>query len=218
MIFIIIITTIIFIALLFFAYIFYNNNQKAKHKQNTPKKSPQNHPKKRPTTTLLKKELISNIHLIKSLSINKDIEQIESNLFINCPNLSSIKVEENNKVFCSKLGVLFSNDMTKIIFYPPLKQTSTYFIPQGVEEIDTHTFFNNNYLKYIIMPTTLNYIDESAFVNCKFLSQVVIPENVTQIHPHAFSLCPRITVRCYMGSVAEEFCKKYYIPYEYLTS
>ena len=130
--------------------------------------------------------------------------QIEDNLFINCTNLSNIKVEENNKVFCSKLGVLFTYDMAKIIFYPPLKQTSTYFIPQGVKEIDTHAFFNNNYLKYIIMPTTLNYIGENAFVNCKFLNQVVIPENVTQIHPRAFTLCPRITIRCYKNSVAEE--------------
>ena len=68
------------------------------------------------------------------------------------------------------------------------------------------------------MPTTLSYIGENAFVNCKFLNQVIIPENVTQIHPRAFTLCPRITIRCYKNSVAEEFCKKYYIPFEYLTA
>lgn len=219
MIFIIVIATIIIIALLFVAYIFYSNN-KIKYKQDSKNKNHSNYDKEAPSPviTLLKKESLNDCNNISNLTINKDIIQIEDNLFINCTNLSNIKVEENNKVFCSKLGVLFTYDMAKIIFYPPLKQTSTYFIPQGVKEIDTHAFFNNNYLKYIIMPTTLNYIGENAFVNCKFLNQVIIPENVTQIHPRAFTLCPRITIRCYKNSVAEEFCKKYYIPFEYLTA
>ena len=133
-------------------------------------------------------------------------------------NLASIKVDEENKHFCDKLGVLFTKDMKKIIYYPALKQTSTYFIPQGVEEINNHAFFNNNSLKYIIIPTSLNTIGENSFVNCKYLNQVVIPDNVKEIHPMAFNLCPRITIRCYKNSLAEDFCIKYFIPFEYLTS
>ena len=72
--------------------------------------------------------------------------------------------------------------------------------------------------KYIIIPTSISRIDENSFVNCKFINQVVIPENVKEIHPHAFNICPRITIRCYKGSAAEDFCKRYFIPFEYLSN
>lgn len=200
-------------------YIFYMD-QKGKHKKNKSNKIAVNSFKKKakPAIHILNKESLKNSESLKEITIDKDITNIEDKCFINCSNLASIKVPEENMHFCSKLGVLFSKDMKKIIYYPPLKQTSTYVIPQGVEVINTHAFFNNNFLKYIIIPTSLTTIGENAFVNCKFINQIVIPENVTEIHPKAFNLCPRITIRCYKDSPAEDFCIKYFIPYEYLTT
>lgn len=207
------------VAILVLAYFKYSNN-KGKHKKSEPNKVSFNYYKdsEEADICILNKKSIKDCNAIKELNIDKDITDIEDKCFINFTNLSSIKVDEENKSFCSKLGVLFSKDMKKIICYPPSKQTSTYFIPQGVESINTHAFFNNNYLKYIIIPTSISRIDENSFVNCKFINQVVIPENVKEIHPHAFNICPRITIRCYKGSAAEDFCKRYFIPFEYLSN
>ena len=96
MIFIIVIATIIIIALLFVAYIFYSNN-KIKYKQDSKNKNHSNYDKEAPSPviTLLKKESLNDCNNISNLTINKDIMQIEDNLFINCTNLSNIKVEEN---------------------------------------------------------------------------------------------------------------------------
>ena len=211
--------SIILICLIIF--VFYKDIKgKHKKKKSPPTKKPLNYFKEpiKKEICLLNKNALREDLTSRSIIISKDINKIEDNCFIHCMNLASIKVDEENKYFCDKLGVLFTKDMKKIIYYPALKQTSTYFIPQGVEEINNHAFFNNNSLKYIIIPTSLNTIGENSFVNCKYLNQVVIPDNVKEIHPMAFNLCPRITIRCYKNSLAEDFCIKYFIPFEYLTS
>ena len=206
------------ILLLSIIYIFYSNN-KGKHRLGFKSKSIEDNNKENSSSPvhILSKEYLKDKRDLKELIIEEDVSIIEDKCFINSPALASISVSEENKSYCSKLGVLFTKDMKKIVFYPPNKKTSTYFIPQGVESINTHAFFNNSFLKYVIIPTSLNYIGENSFVNCKFINQVVIPESVTEIHPNAFSLCPRITIRCYKNSAAEDFCKKYFIPYELLT-
>ncbi len=153
---------------------------------------------------------------VKEFLVEENIILIEDQCFVNCKNLVSIKVHKDNCNYLSKLGVLFSRDMNNLIFYPPLKQTHTYFIPQGVNYINSYSFFNNHLVKYVVIPTSLEYIDENAFVNCTCLNQIVIPKNVLHIHPRAFSLCPKLTIRCYDESVAKDYCEEFYIPFEVL--
>lgn len=203
--------------IIFIAYIFYNKNKGKHNKINSKKASDSYYKDELDSFSILSKNSFEDKN-IKEFLLKEDIILVEDKCFINCSNLANIKVEEGNSNYCSKLGVLFSSDMNTIICYPPLKQTSTYFIPQGVENINTHAFFNNNFIKYVIIPTSLEYIGENSFINCKYLSQIVIPENVTHIHPRAFNLCPRLTIRCYKDSIAEDYCKEFYIPYECLSN
>ena len=212
-----IIVLIVIVILIFTSYIFYNSI-KIKHEKYKSKNLYNNDCKNQLNSfSILDRKSIKNTNS-KEFLVDEQIILIEDKCFINCKNLGSIKVEDGNNNYCSRMGVLFSNDLTMIICYPPLKQTSTYFIPQGVQLINTHAFFNNNFIKYAIIPTSLEYIGENAFVNCKNLRQVIIPENVTHIHPRAFNLCPRLIIRCYKNSIADNYCKKYYVPCEYLST
>lgn len=212
-----IVAVILILLIICLSYIYYKN-KKGKHNKTTPKKASNTYYQDElDSFSILSKESLKDKN-IKELLIDEDTILIEDKCFVNCTNLSNIKVDEDNNNYCSKLGVLFTKDMDTIICYPPLKQTSTFFIPQGVEVINTHTFTNNNYIKYVIIPTSLECIGENSFVNCKNLNQIVIPENVMEIHPRAFNLCPRLIIRCYKDSVADDYCKKYYIPCEYLTN
>lgn len=203
--------------IIFISYIFYNNN-KGKHNKTASKKSSDTYYKDDiDSFSILSKDSFKDKN-IKEFLVNENIILVEDKCFVNCSHLTNIKVEEGNSNYCSKLGVLFSSSMNTIICYPPSKQTSTYFIPQGVQNINTHAFFNNKFIKYVIIPTSMEYIDENSFVNCKNLNQIVIPESVTNIHPRAFNLCPRLTIRCYKNSIAEHYCKEYYIPCEHLST
>lgn len=210
---------VIFILLIIFlSYIFYSNKKGKPRKISFNKDSNSYYKENEDNSfSILNKDSFKDKN-IKDFIIEKDIILIEDKCFINCTNLSNIKVEEENSNYCSKLGVLFTKDMSTIICYPPLKQTSTYFIPQGVQNISTHTFFNNKFIKYVIIPTSVEYIGENSFVNCKFLNQIVIPETIIDIHPRAFNLCPRLTIRCYKNTAAQDYCKKYHIPCEYLSN
>lgn len=214
-------TVILILLIIFISYIFYRNN-KSKHKKTSSSKDNENpnsyyKEKEDNSFSILSKDSFEDKN-IKDFIIEKDIILIEDKCFVNCTNLSNIKVDEENNNYCSKLGVLFTKNMSSIICYPHLKQTSTYFIPQGVQNINTHAFFNNDFIKYIIIPTSVEYIGENSFVNCKFLNQIVIPETIIDIHPRAFTLCPRLTIRCYKNTVTQDYCEKYHIPCEYLSS
>ena len=214
-------TVILILLIMVISYIFYRNN-KDKHQKASSSKDKQDsnsyyQEKEDDSFSILSKDSFKD-KTIKDFIIEKNIILIEDKCFVNCTNLSNIKVDEENNNYCSKLGVLFTKNMNSLICYPPLKQTSTYFIPQDVQNINTHAFFNNNFIKYVIIPTSVEYIDENSFVNCKFLNQIVIPDTIKGIHPRAFNLCPRLTIRCYKDTITQDYCEKYHIPCEYLSS
>ena len=49
---------------------------------------------------------------------------------------------------------------------------------------------------------------------CASLASVTIPESVTEIGVRAYSSCTSLTIHASAGSRAEEYAKKYKIPFE----
>lgn len=168
--------------------------------------------------SILEKDTLSKCTNLKDIYIPENINLIEDKSFLYCDNLANINVDENNNNYSSKKGVLFTKNSKEIICYPSSKQSSTYLVPDKVEIINTLSFANNPFLKYLILSNNVTTISENAINSCKSLKQIVIPANVTSIHPRAFNICPRIIIRGYEKSVAEEYCNKYFIPFEYLNS
>jgi len=60
-------------------------------------------------------------------------------------------------------------------------------IKEGVKEIPDFGFKNANYLKGVILPSTLESIGNEAFSYCYYLNSIIIPEGVTSIGNMAFS-------------------------------
>jgi len=54
--------------------------------------------------------------------------------------VSRIEVEENNPCFASVDGVLFSKDMTSLIYYPPNVLREVYRMPAGVKKLAPGAF------------------------------------------------------------------------------
>ena len=63
----------------------------------------------------------------------------------------------------------------------------TLVIPEGVTSIEG--FHNNNYLKKIVLPSTLTTIADNTFADCTALQEVVLPEGLMSIGFEAFSRC-----------------------------
>ena len=94
--------------------------------------------------------------------------------------IDEIIVDENNPYLVSADGVLFSRDMTKLVFYPSNKTGEEYHVPEGVKEICNYAFCYSK-LKKIELPKSLEIIGESAFAFNSNLTEFRIPENVKEI-------------------------------------
>ena len=83
-------------------------------------------------------------------------------IFSGCTSLTEVKVAEGNDKFTSDGGVVFSKDMTEIIYFPQGKG-GEYRIPEGVTTIAAGVFSGNTVITELVIPNTVSYIGENAF-------------------------------------------------------
>ncbi len=103
-----------------------------------------------------------------------------------CDQLLSVNVADDNKNYCSVDGVLFSEDMTKLLLYPAQKTGTSYAIPETVVSISENAFYNNQNITTITIPDSVTYIGSGAFGACKNLSELSFSENIEYIGSNAF--------------------------------
>ena len=128
--------------------------------------------------------------------------------------LESISVDENNPVFASYDGILYSKDYSRI-----------YSVPAGISEVtlkpmeilEKNTLTNLSNLRILKIGEGTKELEEDAIENCEHLEKVYIPDSVTTIayeesHGNvyeAFSGCPNnFVVYASAGSAGEAYAKK----------
>lgn len=110
----------------------------------------------------------------------------EVSVFTECHALTRIDIDEDNPVFCSKEGVLFTKDMSKLIIFPE-GHGKEYTIPEGVKCIGNSAFYGYEQLERIEIPSSVISIENWAFSFCTGLRKVMIPSSVKWIAENAFS-------------------------------
>ena len=133
-------------------------------------------------STVEQSESISNpylkdLHILENLSEFSGIED--------CPSLSIITVSENNASYSAIDNVLYDKDITKILFYPPKRENTTYMIPKTVNDIMTESFVDVSDVK-IIIPATVTSISPSAFINCLNFTVLLEDENLLNSNRDGF--------------------------------
>ena len=111
--------------------------------------------------------------------------------FASDKSLTAIDVAEDNPVFASRDGMLFSKDFGTLVLCPSGK-TGNCRVPEGVERIKEWAFGFNAGLTGVELPSGLTDIGEGAFQLCAGLTAVVVPEGVTNIGYMAFADCPAL--------------------------
>lgn len=134
-----------------------------------------------------------------SITIGKDVEEIDGKSFYSVWNLQNIYVDKDNKYYCDLDGVLYNKDMTEVICYPIdhdaylrekagykeelwpdsedysdeyAEKVQTYKIPQTVTKIGELAFNYANLVK-VYMPEGLKAIETLAFFKSTNLSQIL---------------------------------------------
>ena len=128
--------------------------------------------------------------------------------------LESIVVDENNPVFASYDGILYSKDFSRI-----------YSVPAGISEVtlkpmevmEKNTLVNLPNLRILKISEGTNTLEEDAVESCPNLEKVYIPDSVTAIAYEenngyvyeAFTKCPdNFVVYASAGSAGEAYAKK----------
>lgn len=100
----------------------------------------------------------------------------------------AITVDQNNQYFSGVDGVLFSKDLSVLLFYPCSK-IGSYSIPASVAGIGNYAFSNCTNLTSVTFPSTLTYINMGAFSGCTGLTSINLPASLINIWVSAFNGC-----------------------------
>ena len=138
---------------------------------------------------------------LKEFNITKNVSSVRQYSYwktaFQHASLEKITVDPDNSFYKAVDGVLFSHDMTHLVYYPEMKKDEKYVIPEGVEVIDEMAFYIywefEMYLKEIVFPSTLLRISNQAFYYQGELAHITLPDHLTSIGNHAFSGCYKLS-------------------------
>lgn len=102
---------------------------------------------------------------LRHIAIGAKTYDIGRQIFNGCQSLAHIDVKKNNKHYKSVDGVLYSADMTTLIYCPKAK-VGRLKIPKKVKYIADFAFYNCNQIEVILHKNILS-IGKEAFTGCK---------------------------------------------------
>lgn len=68
-------------------------------------------------------------------------------------------------------------------------------VPDGIEELESSSFWDNQFIEEVILPDSLTNMGGDTFYNCKNLRKINIPKNVNLMGNNPFAGCPLVEVK-----------------------
>lgn len=121
---------------------------------------------------------------LTSLNIPQNIKEFFVDNVTGCRDLRDITVDEKNKFYKAKDGILYNYDMTEILFCPNAR-AGKVIIPNTVSRIGDYCFADCQNLDMIIIPTSVVEIGDYAFQNVK-IKKLNIRNSVKTIGAYCF--------------------------------
>lgn len=126
--------------------------------------------------------------ILEHIFISASVTAVGILAFGMCPSLKDIIVAQDNPVYSSHDGVLFSKDGTTLVCCPGGKQ-GNYIIPDHVTAVGDGAFSSCSSLKSITIHKSITAILQEAFDGCSALTTINIPESIHFIGKWAFNQC-----------------------------
>ena len=134
---------------------------------------------------------------LQSLRLSASVSCYNSNCVMSISDLKQIIVDQDNNVFCSVNGVLYSKDKKTLIHCPSGRKTLV--VPEGVEKIDDDAFQYCDSLMRLSLPDSLDLSNGIRVFD--FLDYLDSPSCEFRLY-------------CGTGSSSERFAREYGINYE----
>lgn len=162
---------------------------------------------------------------LKTVNLPDSLTEIDG--FSGCESLEKIKIPDS---------------VTGIGDFSGCKSLTEITLPDSIDGLGSRTFMNCTNLKSINIPESIDNIPDQLFYGCESLTEIVIPDGVSRIHNSAFGECinlesaiipssvimiadesaaghdafygcDNLTIYGDANSEAEEYAKKYSIPF-----
>lgn len=139
---------------------------------------------------------IGVLHLPKSLRIEMQYESpfatYEQRPFVCarptvCFKVQISEIDNQSDYITLKEGVLYSKDMSRLIFC--WQEKEHFAIPQSVKVIEPFAFCLQKRLRNIELHNDIVSIGDAAFMGCEALEHIVIPRSVMEIGSDTFDGC-----------------------------
>lgn len=131
----------------------------------------------------------SNAHVLTTINIGSGVDNIEPGAFGYSFKIENVFVDDSNEHYVDLDGILFTSDMTCLVYYPIGRTDTSYTVPDGVKRIESYAFRQARSLEEIILPDTLESVGEEAFDACIALKKVVLPDGVSSLERWAYANC-----------------------------
>lgn len=152
-----------------------------------------------------------NCESIKEITLSEKLCNLSSTAFLGCKKIEKVNVLDGNEKYVSIDGVLYSKDLTELLYYPSGRKEKVYKVIdeaktivinafsncQFLEDVDlnnvsnikTKAFENAIGIKNVKLNKYIKLIDFDTFKGCTNLVSIDIPENVITIGSNAFKDC-----------------------------
>ena len=137
---------------------------------------------------------------LQSVEIPGSVTSIGASAFLFCNSLANINVSEENEMYASVNGNLYSKDLKVFLQYACGKTETVFDIPKTVTAIGDNAFYFCDDLKNVYISDGVTSIGKCAFSYCDDLTYVTVPAGVQEMDRYAFY--GSIALKCinYKGS------------------
>ncbi len=153
--------------------------------------------------TYIESEAFLNCPDLRAIYLPASLQNITGSLsigFLNCPALEVIEVDAGNAKYFSKNNCLIEKATGKLVL-----GGGNAVIPAdgSVKSIGAHAFAGNLLLKSVAIPEGVTDIYTSAFEGCTELASVSLPKTLKTVRQSAFKACTALTSVTLPDSVTE---------------
>ena len=134
---------------------------------------------------IYKSRLVSGVLEYKT-KIHSDDEWYDYGLFEN----KNISLRKTTKTLyeCND----FEIEENRVMHY--LGHDKVVVVPEGIEELESCSFWDNQFIEEVVLPKSLKNMGGDTFYNCKNLRKINIPKNVDLMGNNPFGGCPLVEV------------------------
>ncbi len=126
------------------------------------------------TVTALAPYVFSGCKELITITIPASVTSISETAFIGCQRLKEVIVAEENAIYVSFCGIVYTQ-ADKAIFFIPHSVSGKVVLLDGITEIKAGQFLNYPHIDSLVIPESVTKIGEAAFVGCTTLKSITLP-------------------------------------------